>query len=914
MKTASRAEAAIPLVPYRQAPGVLLLLAAAILAITWPWVQSFSSAFLSHWDPPFHAWKLELVARAILSGHLLPPDGDTNMYYPHSGALYFEALHWPQALVAAPLFLAGLNSVLVYHVVLVFFWALSGLCFWMLLLALGATRRAALLGALLFTLLPYRISYMVEFNMQLCFALPLFFFFMVRFFQRPSIRYACGLALAWWLQASSELYQAVFLLLILPFPAVALLAARWQLLGSFRRFWLPALCAASLGGTLTWILLAPYLTLLNVHAVNRDLHEIATHILEPLSYLRPGGRFHVLAPFDARKDEMIVYPTLAVIVLTLAHLLFDARRLARIPAPGWIWLFRALRWLALAGFFVLTFRIYAAGAVPALAHIYAVLPVVATLTAFLVLLHPEERDTPSLFTTGLFAGAIFAFFMSMGPLLTSRHSGFATNNLLFTWIYDHISALHGFRVVSRFSICLLIFMLVATALAWTRIERRWLRSRNLRWLWIAPLLLALPECLPVAVRTAPLETPYASPVLEQLDRQDRPYVLAMLPMGHRSVDSRHMLQIARTDRLFIYAWGGAYPRFTTQVRDSLSPLTPQPAETARLLRQLWPECFLMEDKPVSRNPRPELLSPGELKRWHPANYTELLSGITEVVAEDDRFVLLRLKPETTPAAEQIRLVRRDLLAANPQAAFTARTPAGAPPATLWLDVNGYVAGQWEITAEPQELTIRIPARFLVPILPNRFRFHAAGEAPFFLDAFALAPATAGDAPVAPLDWPATNCPPWLGHVHQVPVSARPLNVHYPNGFSLVACEPLDTAAVPGGRLRLRHYVQCPRNTELAVNLSIFSRLNAPDGSWMEEGVSLAAAGNDLNDIRCQLHPAIYVLDQVVPIPERLVPGDYQLRVLVRDEKENRLAGRQEGRRGKLFEVPVTIRIQAPAGP
>ena len=211
MKTDPHAEDAIPMVPYRQAPLVLLLLAAAILAMTWPWVRTFSTAFLDHWDPPFHTWKLEFVARTILSGHLLPPDGDTNMYYPHSGTLYFEALHWPQALVAAVLFgLTNFNPVLVYHIVLVLFWALAGVCLWMLLLALGSTRRAALLGALLFTIMPYRISYMVEFNMQLCFGLPLFFFFMVRYFQRPSIRYPCGMAMAWWLQASIELYQAIF--------------------------------------------------------------------------------------------------------------------------------------------------------------------------------------------------------------------------------------------------------------------------------------------------------------------------------------------------------------------------------------------------------------------------------------------------------------------------------------------------------------------------------------------------------------------------------------------------------------------------------------------------------------------------------------------------------------------------------
>ena len=56
---------------------------------------------------------------------------------------------------------------------------------------------AAFVGALLFTLMPYRIVYRVEFNMQLCFAIPLFFFFFVRYFQRPCVFYACGAAVAW---------------------------------------------------------------------------------------------------------------------------------------------------------------------------------------------------------------------------------------------------------------------------------------------------------------------------------------------------------------------------------------------------------------------------------------------------------------------------------------------------------------------------------------------------------------------------------------------------------------------------------------------------------------------------------------------------------------------------------------------
>ncbi len=903
MKTGPHAGESLPSVPYRHSPFVLLVLVFAILAITWPWVQSFSSAFFHHWDPPFHAWKLEFVSRAILSGHLLPPEGNTNMYYPHSGTLYYEALHWPQALVAAPLFLAGLSPVLVYHLVLVFFWALSGLCFWMLLLALGATRRAALLGALLFTIMPYRISYMVEFNMQLCFGLPLFFFFMVRFFQQPSIRYACGMAVAWWLQASSELYQAVFLLLILPFPGLALLAARWRLLASFRRFWLPFLCAAALGGTLTWILLGPYLTMLNVHAVNRNLHEIATHILEPLSYLRPGGRFHFLFTLDARRDEMIVYPTLAMILLASAHLVFDARRLSRIAVPRWVWAFRAIRWSALLLFFLLTFLVYFHGVSGLLAHLYAVLPVVACLAALAVLLHPTARDAASLFTTGLFAGAIFAFFLSMGPAIVGRHALFQTPNVLYIWIYKHLTALQGFRVVSRFSIFLLIFMAVAAALAWSTIERRWLHRPALRWLWLVPLFLALPECLPLSIRMVPIQAPLSTPVLDRLDRMDQPFVLAMSPMGDRYRDSRYMLQIARSDRLFVYAWGGAYPRYTRDVRQAMDSARPDPVRAASLLRQLWPECFVLEDKDVTRTAR------------IPWNFAWLLSGDMEVADEDERFALLRFKPQAEPSTEQIRLVRHDFLAANPLISFRARTPSNTPPATLWLDVNGYPAGRWELSPEPRDIRIAIPDRYFLPILPNRFRFHASGDAPFHLDSFAPRPADPAISPAPTEDFSASECPPWVGHVHQVPVDAAYLNIHYPNGYSIVACEPLAASAAPGGAIRLRYFIQSPRDMATAVNMAIHARIIAPDGSWFEEEASFATHG-DLNDVRCQIHPAIYAFDHDIPVPGHLAPGDYSLSLLLRNEKNKRMTGRQDGQAAKLFPVPIAIRIvpQAPAGP
>jgi len=109
--------------------GIFLLSVIGILILTWPWCLHFSGEFLDHWDPPFHAWKLEFMARAILSGDPWLLRSEANVLYPHMGTLYFEALQWPPAWLAALLLkLTNWPFELIYHVVFVVFWAISGPC------------------------------------------------------------------------------------------------------------------------------------------------------------------------------------------------------------------------------------------------------------------------------------------------------------------------------------------------------------------------------------------------------------------------------------------------------------------------------------------------------------------------------------------------------------------------------------------------------------------------------------------------------------------------------------------------------------------------------------------------------------------------------------------------------------------
>ncbi|MBQ3810240.1 MAG: hypothetical protein II839_05410, partial [Kiritimatiellae bacterium] len=315
-------------------PAALFLAAAAlVVALTWPWAAHWRGAFLDHWDPPFHAWKLEFMARRVLAGDVFLSSGNTNMLYPHSGTLYYEALQYPPALFAAALF--GLTSMppeLVYHVTLLVFWALSAPCMHFLLRTLGCSRAAASFGALAFCILPWRVSYAPEFQMELVFAIPLVFAFLVRFLRDRRAADAALCALSWWLLAVSELYEAVFVALAVPFVAAAFLG-REPRMAREKRFWRGALAGGAAGLVSLLVLLGPYLTQRGEGAVLRPLKETAFHAAQPFSYVLPWSA-NALWSTNAKLDELSLYPTLAVLLLCLAGAAWRARSLVRAGAPA----------------------------------------------------------------------------------------------------------------------------------------------------------------------------------------------------------------------------------------------------------------------------------------------------------------------------------------------------------------------------------------------------------------------------------------------------------------------------------------------------------------------------------------------------------------------------------------------------
>ena len=707
-------------------------LTALVVGVTWPWARTFATGFVRHWDPPFHAWKLNLVAESILRGHLLPPDRNTNVFFPSSLTLYYEALHWPQAVAAAGLRLATDNLVLVYHLVLVGFWALAGVCFFALCREVGLGRSGALLGAAIFTIMPYRTSYLPEFNMQLCAGLVLFLFFFVRFMRDPTVGNALGAALCFWFQAVSELYQALIALTVLP-----LLAAPYLRELSARhlrsRPWYTAVAVASLaGGALCWYFLWPYQVLHANEGFSRSLREMETHFLEPLSYLH-GFVAESLLPrvSQIRRDEMSVTVTAAVLVGALLHAVLNRRLLRAGDGPLEHPALRAARWARLvAGGLFVALAVGLASSPGLGAHAWSDVAANLLLSVLLgcsaALAVGARLDRTGQAYAGLAAAAALSFILSLGPRINATNAGWSAPNWIFEALFVHLPLISGMRVVSRFSVVVLIFLVLAAVSGY---EALWRRRPAARWLWLPVAAAVFLEARVGPLAVVPFQEPWKSAAIEAIDRGG-PATLLVVPFSDRNWDSQYMLAIAGARIPLVYGWGGFYPPYQVELRQAFG--SGDVPRGLALARKVWPETKLLVDKLHLRG----LI--GGKRGEGPRIFEEALLRSCETLAEDERFALLRIPPDIGPAPQFERITRQATLRDNPVIAFAAGVTGGRP-VSVPVTVNDTLVATLVIDGPSRRYSVQVPPAALVDVRPNTIRIGSGGGVPFSLEGFRLLP-------------------------------------------------------------------------------------------------------------------------------------------------------------------------------
>jgi hypothetical protein len=158
----------------RQAIEALLVLGVFTFLtalMTYPQVLSLFTMVADHDDPLLSIWRLAWVA------HQMPRDlahlFDGNIFHPEHRTLAFTDAMLLPGFAAAPLHWLGVPNVLIYNLVLLSGFVLSGAGMYLLVRTLTASSSAAWLSGIVFAFAPYRFGHYEHLELQLAFWMPL---------------------------------------------------------------------------------------------------------------------------------------------------------------------------------------------------------------------------------------------------------------------------------------------------------------------------------------------------------------------------------------------------------------------------------------------------------------------------------------------------------------------------------------------------------------------------------------------------------------------------------------------------------------------------------------------------------------------------------------------------------------------
>lgn len=699
----------------RQAPhiktylGLFVLLNVLILIATYPWIKFFYSGFPLHWDPPSHATKMCWNAHNILNGNFLFPNYNFNMFYPHSYTLAFDEPFWIPSFLFTGIYAISQNLFLSFNITFLVFWAIAGICMYAFLRELSLSRGACYFGAIAFTLMPYRLSYYVEFNMTLCFGLPLCLFFFVRWLKDLKYTSAIFLALSFWLSAVSCIYYTLILLI----PLFAILLAhlfRNPSLLLRKKFYFTGMTSSILAGFLCLPYLWPYAALAIKNHYVRTLEEQLHHNAQPLAYLLPSttNLFHLLIRPTANHCESILFPGITLCLLALLFWLQPRAKSSKY-ANGLSFL-RTSLWIMFWIFIIVVSiandpqnieKTFTITTVPALFLIFAI-------SCFLLFLNRNDRGKNHFFG-GLGLASLACFILSFGPRLTVGHATgpIHIGNLPIAFLYKYFPIFDVIRVTSRYSIVVLIYVIIAGCSVLNQMVRKYPKQY---WIWIVLTSLIVLEALGETVSGSFHFSDYQhfldSPVQKRLQEIQEPLTIVQLPMGPRDLDVIEMICTARNFPYLINGWGGFLPREHRRLSQLMSSDKSDVEKGSKWLSEVWPEVCLVLD-----------LRGQEL--WHDIYRKsqlkpEYLYPWWKEIDRDDNYVLYELDRTLTKDSKIIRRVRPDVLRENPILDFHARYRGKKDitmPTTFRVLLNDTEIHRQTLTSGWKRYTIPLPTNF-----------------------------------------------------------------------------------------------------------------------------------------------------------------------------------------------------------
>jgi hypothetical protein len=202
---------------------LVLGFSALTMALTWPQIVRLDSV-ADLGDPLFSIWRIAWIS------HQLPRHPlalfDTNQFHPERLTLtYSDSLVVP-ALMSAPFFWMGVHPVVVYNLLLLSGFVLSGVAMFLLVRALTGRADAAVIAGAIFALYPYRYEHYSHLELQMTMWMPLALLGLHRALASGRLRDGLATGFAFALQTLSSLYYGCFLAVYLAVAGGALWLGR----------------------------------------------------------------------------------------------------------------------------------------------------------------------------------------------------------------------------------------------------------------------------------------------------------------------------------------------------------------------------------------------------------------------------------------------------------------------------------------------------------------------------------------------------------------------------------------------------------------------------------------------------------------------------------------------------------------
>jgi hypothetical protein len=228
-------------------------------------------------------------------------------------------------LISAPFFWAGGSPVVIYNLLLLSGFVLSGVTMFLLVRALTGRVDAALIGGALFALYPYRLEHYSHLELQMTMWMPLALLGLHRTLARGRWRDGLGTGVAFALQTLSSLYYGCFLAVFM----VVVGGAIWLGRGRPRAPILPLAAGGVLGALIIAPVAAEYIASRPMMGT-REQGTVQFYSAVGSDYLSPHFRNRLYARWsEGGQFERQLFPRITPLVLT-AVALYPPLSIARI--------------------------------------------------------------------------------------------------------------------------------------------------------------------------------------------------------------------------------------------------------------------------------------------------------------------------------------------------------------------------------------------------------------------------------------------------------------------------------------------------------------------------------------------------------------------------------------------------------